>query len=258
MIVITCGTNDIDHKPGERVASELINIVKRVRKEHPQSKLVVSEATPRSRTRDDQIQTCNYILHQRLQTDNYVTIAEQHGLRNADWSLYEDDKHISREHINTYAGNLKLAMRKARKGMITTRPYHTASHMQQFDHCSTNHHTTPVSHSTSHVTHPVKPGDAPPLMSLSVPVPKRYAHTKNHNIGSDTTSFLPMGPLGHPGPMPLPPVSAISHPLMSTRAATPIGARLRKISECTEEYQEANFRGTIIEKLSDLLKCIQG
>ena len=121
MIVITCGTNDIDHKTGERVASELINIIKRVRKEHPQSKLVVSEATPRSRTRDDQIQACNYILHQRLQNENDVTIAEQHSLLNANWSLYEDDKHILREQINTYAVKLKSAMRKARKRMITKR-----------------------------------------------------------------------------------------------------------------------------------------
>ena len=157
-------------------------------------------------------------------------------------------------------------MRKARKRMIPKRPYpitsNTSHHMQQFGHNrygnSTNHHATPVSYSTPHVTHPVNPSDAPPLMSLSVTVPKRYVPTNNHNIVSNTTSFVPMGPLGPPGPMPSPPVSTITHPLMSTRTTTPIGARLRKISESADEYRETNFRDTIIEKLSDVLKCIQG
>ena len=49
LLVITCGTNDIDEKSGREVADSLIETAKRIKREHPQTKLVRNKKTAKQK-----------------------------------------------------------------------------------------------------------------------------------------------------------------------------------------------------------------
>ena len=67
-ILISVGTNDIDSKTGFEAAQDIAAMVETIKEERPNTKIVVSEATPRSQTRDNHIINLNNRLHELLDT----------------------------------------------------------------------------------------------------------------------------------------------------------------------------------------------
>ena len=82
LIFIHTGVNDIDKDDGQTVANNLIDIVQRLRSDHPDVKVAVSEVTPRQFYRDNEVQTCNTALHAALDNQPNITIAKHSNLRN--------------------------------------------------------------------------------------------------------------------------------------------------------------------------------
>ena len=266
MIVICCGTNDIDQLPGSVVAEKLTQIVHRIKLEHPMTKIVLSETTPRKFTRDDEIKHCNQALHEQLDLTPNVFIADQSKLRDATWSLYEDNKHILRDRINVYAGNIKAAMRKARTNTPNKSSSAPDQHPRTSMHAgnSRNNRSYLTTHTTSNTRDKTSTSsnmssyNIQPLMSCSVAPPPQQ------QLGSNSVSSGFQAP-GHPGsghPRSQPSFSLT--PRMSCpppmRGTTPIGDRLINISQNqhqTTETKENKLRDTLVAKLSEVLMCLQ-
>ena len=113
LIFIHVGVNDIDTDSGDKVSTNLINIVTKLKKECPHVKIVVSEVTPRKLSRDDEVLKCNNALHAALKKTEDVTIARHSNLRNDRWSFHDDDKHFTQISIARFAKNLKIAFFRA-------------------------------------------------------------------------------------------------------------------------------------------------
>ena len=259
MIVICCGTNDIDKNSGDAVAHKIISLAHKIRLERPLTKIIISETTPRKLHRDEEIKQCNDVLHAQLDGTPNVEIAVQSGLRTQNWELYEDDKHILRNKINIYAGNIKSAMRKARTGNHSSN--NATSTMMPPTHMSaaivstaTNTHGikyrdfryTPAANSNfnSNTNNTKSYAAATPLMSHAVAPPP---HLVNNN-------HPPRKPDPPPQPQTLPPVASKSY--QSTHRTTSIGERLLSISQ-EEPSGENKMRDTLITKLSEVIKCLQ-
>ena len=115
-ILISVGTNDVDNKTGHEAAKDIAALVDSILAERPQIKIAISEATPRSRERDNEIVMCNNKLHELLDNKQNVFLATQSNLRDSTWSNFDDDKHVSTRNprsIPVFAKNLKAALRKA-------------------------------------------------------------------------------------------------------------------------------------------------
>ena len=242
MLVICCGTNDIDRLPGNVVAEKLTQLIHKIKLERPFTKIILSETTPRQYTRDDEIIRCNQILHEQLDLTPNVFIADQSKLRDTTWSLYEDDKHVLRERINVYAGNIKAAMRKARSSSPNkSAPSHTASSAPSYTRDSKkNPHNTLTTLETRNNTS-TELDNARPLMSCSVAPPVQ------------THLYRPQ----HPGSQSTTPPSTQRKSSPHMRGASPIGDRLLNISQNQHQPKENKLRDTLVAKLSDVLMCLQ-
>ena len=113
LIFIHVGVNDIDTDNGDQVSTNLINIVTKLKNEFPHMKIVVSEVTPRTISRDEEVLKRNDALHAALKTMKDVTIARHSNLRNDRWSFHVDDKHFAQISIARFAKNLKIAFFRA-------------------------------------------------------------------------------------------------------------------------------------------------
>ena len=115
LVFIHVGVNDIDTENGAKVATNLVDLVRGLKRKYPSLKIAVSEVTPRQLHRDEEVIECNTILHATLRFDKEVTIAKHGNLRNERWSFHKknDDKHFSEVSIARFASNLKTAFRTA-------------------------------------------------------------------------------------------------------------------------------------------------
>ena len=113
VVVINCGVDDIDAYPGPVVADKLLDTVNEIRMKYPSVKIVVSEITPRNDLRDSEVIRCNEKLTQSLRGIPNIFLVEQGNLRDADWSMFYDVKHIKQGAIATFAANLKKGIRTA-------------------------------------------------------------------------------------------------------------------------------------------------
>ena len=243
-LVICCGTNNTDKQTGTDVGNEIVKLIHEIKLDHPLTKIVLSEATPRKYNRDNEIRRCNETLHQHLSQTPNVFIANQSSLRDATWSLYEDDKHILREHINVYAGNIKSAMRDAR------------TKREQTSGAPTRNQTTPapyISHSryAPHNNTNIVSSGAKPLMScLSAP--------PNPN----STNFHPHPPAHrqHLASSNQPPAMAHNATSRPTRNSNSnIGDRLLHLSQSPPDDQNKvnKLRETLTDKFNDIIQCLQ-
>ena len=287
MLVICCGTNDVDKCPGVTVAQKLIQTVHKVKLQHPHTKIVVSEATPRQFDRDEEIKKCNQVLHSQLDNAHNVSIAVQSRLRESNWSLYEDNKHILRNRINVYAGNIKSAMREVRlrKDGNKSNNSPTGSTSQTFRSQSSRPNymnTTPTNN--NYYNNARDDTRAPPLMSCSVAPPPWHSNHNNNNFNNSnnsnsnhnnnfnnsnnnnsknnnninnnnsnlTTPQTVVPRVTHLTTAPSPSTSLCPPP-----APTSIQDRLRKISQSDGQPDGSSVRETLISKLGDILKCLQ-
>ena len=125
--------NDIDRTDPATVARKLAQTVQKMRDSHPQLKIVVSEITPRMKTKDDEVQICNEHLHAYLDPMDNVTMALHTNLRTTNWEYYKDDKHFDPSSIRKFASNLKIALRSAMGIAERERKTKTTGRKQKID-----------------------------------------------------------------------------------------------------------------------------
>ena len=124
-ILISCGVNDIEDRSGREVANGLISLIGRIRQEHPETKIVLSEVTPYD-ARDREVRLCNGILHEEL-ADANVRIVKLEPLRDAKWSKFRNDrKHVKVEHVKLFASLLIDSLKEAH-GLPTRHQKHQTS-----------------------------------------------------------------------------------------------------------------------------------
>ena len=124
-ILISCGVNDIEDRSGREVANSLISLIGRIRQEHPETKIVLSEVTPYE-ARDREVRLCNGILHEELADEN-VHIVKLEPLRDAKWTKFRKDrKHVKEEHVKLFASLLIDSLKEAH-GLPTRHQKHLAA-----------------------------------------------------------------------------------------------------------------------------------
>ena len=89
---------------------DTINFVKSL---YPSIKVIVSEFTPRNDARDKEVLSCNEMLHKGAGGMENVFIVSHSNLRDENMSMFDDAKHIRKENVNVFAGNIKAGLRKA-------------------------------------------------------------------------------------------------------------------------------------------------
>ena len=80
VIIVHVGVNDIDKHSSASVAERLAEITQQIADAAPQSKILLSEVTPRQFNRDNEVRECNEILPNLL--DSEVTLIRHSNLRN--------------------------------------------------------------------------------------------------------------------------------------------------------------------------------
>ena len=59
-ILVGCGVNDVETRDGLEVANDLFDTIQRIRKEYPQTSIVLGEVTPFA-ARDKEVMVCNEV-----------------------------------------------------------------------------------------------------------------------------------------------------------------------------------------------------
>ncbi len=112
-ILIHVGVNDLDTRTPEQVTEHLKVIIAGMRKKFQGVKIIVSEITPRNDEKDADVRRCNELINALYGNQGHITIAPHSNLRDDDWSMYDDAKHITKAAIPRLVSNIKRALRKA-------------------------------------------------------------------------------------------------------------------------------------------------
>ena len=117
-VAMSVGVNDIDVRSGKEVFSKFKQIVEDIWCKSPHIKIIMNEITPRNADRGHEGTVCNDLLKQYSITHDKLFLATQRNMRNDEWSLYDDIKHISKHGTAKFASNMKRAFRQA-FGIVT-------------------------------------------------------------------------------------------------------------------------------------------
>ena len=112
-ILINTGVNDIDYMRGAEVHKILLSTINTITRKFPHIKIVVSEITPRNDEKDSEVVICNRMLADSVLMMNNVILIKHDNLRDGNWSYFQDVKHIRKESVHYFAGNIKSALRIA-------------------------------------------------------------------------------------------------------------------------------------------------
>ena len=129
-ILIHIGVNDLDTKPGKLVFQELCEVIGEIRRKYPGIIIVLSEITPRNDNRDVEVKICNEHLSEWVKDQANIYLAKHSNLRDPEWSMFTDTKHVSEAATARLASNLKRALREA---YGVTKPYiHRSSFVRSY------------------------------------------------------------------------------------------------------------------------------
>ena len=112
-ILINIGINDIDIKTGKEVYEDLTLIVEKLVVDFPNVKIILSELTPRADEKDSEVKKCNELMNTMASKYKNIVIAHHFNLRDENYTMYDDIKHIKRTSVPRFASNLKRALRIA-------------------------------------------------------------------------------------------------------------------------------------------------
>ena len=112
-VLINVGCNDLDMKDHRQVFNEMSLLIQKIRNKYKGIKLIISEITPRKDERDNEVKRFNGLLLDYANDHNDITIAFHHNLRDTNWSMFSDAKHIHANKIAKYAANIIKALKKA-------------------------------------------------------------------------------------------------------------------------------------------------
>ena len=112
-LLISVGCNDLDSKDHKQVFSEAEVLLQQIRTSYPGIKIIFSEITPRNDMRDSEVIAFNDLLAAYATKYNDVTVVIHKNLRDSDWSMYKDAKHIYRNKIPKFAANIISGLKHA-------------------------------------------------------------------------------------------------------------------------------------------------
>ena len=116
-ILINIGVNDLDSKSGSDVFAELKGIIEVTRSKYPGISIILGEITPRADNKDDEVKLGNNLINDWAKKQVDVFLAKHSNLRDPDWTMFKDTKHITCDAIPRFASNLKRA-REGRERFI--------------------------------------------------------------------------------------------------------------------------------------------
>ena len=112
-ILIHVGVNDVDHKTGQEVFSDIKKNIETLKNKYPTIKVILAEVTPRKDAKDEQVNICNRLINEWATNQDDLFIASHENLRKEKTRFLEDNKHISRKQIGPFVVNLKKALCQA-------------------------------------------------------------------------------------------------------------------------------------------------
>ena len=112
-ILIHVGVNDIDHKSGQQVFTEIKENIALLRSKYPEIKVTLAELTPRKDNKDTEVMECNRLINEWAANEASVFIASHANLRENKEQFLEDNKHIAKKRIGVFVVNLKKALCQA-------------------------------------------------------------------------------------------------------------------------------------------------
>ena len=98
-------------KPVHEIHDDLLTIIGNIKIKNPNTKILLSEITPRNDAFDKEVMQLNAPLFNSIRLDDTVYLVRQSNLRRSEY--FHDNEHIDRNHINQLAGNIKFSLRKA-------------------------------------------------------------------------------------------------------------------------------------------------
>ena len=112
-ILIGCGVNDVETRDGIEVANDMFGTIQRIRKDHPDTTIVLGEVTPFAE-REEEVNTCNEVLRERFRDDEMVFMVKMDYLKDPTWSHFKaDKKHIKQSSTPLFAGGYIAGLRRA-------------------------------------------------------------------------------------------------------------------------------------------------
>ena len=115
-ILINIGTNDIETKTANQVYKEITEIIDILKSKYPGIKIIICEVTPRADEKDDDVIICNRMLNEYAPRVDNLFIVNHSNLRDENYSLFSDTKHVKERCIPKLAKNIKIGLRQAYYG----------------------------------------------------------------------------------------------------------------------------------------------
>ena len=115
-ILIHVGVNDIDRANGEEVFENLRDNVMLLSSKYDGIKIIISELTPRTDERDEEVNTCNILINELASSSDNIFVANHQELRDNKEMFIVDErhhKHIAQNKIGRFVVNLKKALCEA-------------------------------------------------------------------------------------------------------------------------------------------------
>ena len=91
----------------------MFGTIQRIRKEHPDTTIVLGEVTPFAE-REEEVNVCNEVLRERFRDDGKVFMVKMDYLKYPTWSHFKPDKkHIKQSSTPLFAGGHIAGLRRA-------------------------------------------------------------------------------------------------------------------------------------------------
>ena len=109
------GTNDLENKGYLQVMGELKQLLEDIHRRFPGVKFIVSEILPRNDTKDKEVQCFNELLRSHAERHDVkdMTIATHQNMRDPNFTMFYDEKHLKRNSAPRFAKNIIRAMLSA-------------------------------------------------------------------------------------------------------------------------------------------------
>ena len=101
----------------------------------------MNKITPRKDEKDKSVIECNNLLVSLYEKEPYVFLVDHDNLRDENYSMYFDNKHIHRRAIPLFAANIKKSLRKAYE-IAYEKPKYTKTHKTRHDPERLHHEET--------------------------------------------------------------------------------------------------------------------
>ena len=92
------------------IHDDLSTSIGNVKRQNPNTKILLSEITPRNDAFDREVMQLNALLFNSVRLDDTVYLARHSNMRRSEY--FHDNKHTERNHVNRLAGNIRFSLRR--------------------------------------------------------------------------------------------------------------------------------------------------